>query len=239
MDAVQFSIARGDILGYLGPNGSGKSTTVKMLTGLLEPTSGDILFHGRPVREDLVGYKRAIGYVPEEAQLYSFLTGWEYLELIATLRNIPPRVFEAKTKAMLEAFTIYAYRDVTIGSYSKGMRQRIALISATMHNPDLLILDEPFTGLDVSSGIVLRQVIEQLAQAGKAIFFASPAIEVVERLSNQLVLLRKGKQIAAGNMAETLAQLGFTRLEDAFVQMAEQTDTAQTARNIVAAIEAA
>ncbi|MBI2687080.1 MAG: ABC transporter ATP-binding protein [Acidobacteria bacterium] len=239
VDAVQFSIARGDILGYLGPNGSGKSTTVKMLTGLLEPTSGDILFHGRPVREDLVGYKRAIGYVPEEAQLYSFLTGWEYLELIATLRNIPPRVFEAKTKAMLEAFTIYAYRDVTIGSYSKGMRQRIALISATMHNPDLLILDEPFTGLDVSSGIVLRQVIEQLAQAGKAIFFASPAIEVVERLSNQLVLLRKGKQIAAGNMAETLAQLGFTRLEDAFVQMAEQTDTAQTARNIVAAIEAA
>ncbi len=239
VDGVNFAISRGDVLGYLGPNGSGKSTTVKMITGLLEPSGGEILFQGRPVREDLTGYKRAIGYVPEEAQLYGFLTGWEYLELVATLREIPRRVFEGKAKAMLEAFTIYAYRDATIGSYSKGMRQRIALISATMHNPDLLILDEPFTGLDVSSGIVLRQVIEQLAAAGKAIFFASPAIEVVERLCNHLVLLRKGKQIAAGDMGETLAQLGYTRLEDAFVQMAEQTDTAQTARNIVAAIEAA
>lgn len=239
VDGVHFAISRGDVLGYLGPNGSGKSTTVKMITGLLEPSGGEILFHGRPVREDLTGYKRAIGYVPEEAQLYGFLTGWEYLELVATLREIPRRVFEVKAKAMLEAFTIYAYRDATIASYSKGMRQRIALISATMHNPDLLILDEPFTGLDVSSGIVLRQVIEQLAAAGKAIFFASPAIEVVERLCNHLVLLRKGRQIAAGDMGETLAQLGYTRLEDAFVQMAEQTDTAQTARNIVAAIEAA
>lgn len=237
VDCATFSIAAGDVLGYLGPNGSGKSTTVKMLTGLLAPTNGEILFHGRPVREDLIAYKRAIGYVPEEAQLYTFLTGWEYLELIATLRNIPPRVFEAKAKAMLEAFTIYEYRDAAIATYSKGMRQRIALISATMHNPDLLILDEPFTGLDVSSGIVLRQVIEQLAAAGKAIFFASPAIEVVERLCNQLVLLRKGRQIAAGNMADTLAQLGYTRLEDAFVQMAEESDTALTARNIVAAIE--
>ena len=238
VDAVNFSISRGDVLGYLGPNGSGKSTTVKMLTGLLEPTNGEILFQGRPVRDDLIAYKRAIGYVPEEAQLYGFLTGWEYLELIATLRNIPARVFEAKAKAMLEAFTIYTYRDATISSYSKGMRQRIALISATMHNPDLLILDEPFTGLDVSSGIVLRRVIEQLAAAGKAIFFASPAIEVVERVCGHFVLLRKGKRIAGGNMAETLAQLGYTRLEEAFVQMAEQTDTAQTARDIVAAIEA-
>ncbi|MFN0101677.1 MAG: ABC transporter ATP-binding protein [Bryobacteraceae bacterium] len=238
VDNVNFAIARGDVLGYLGPNGSGKSTTVNMLIGLLEPTNGEILFHGRSVRDDLIAYKRAIGYVPEEAQLYGFLTGWEYLELIATLRDISPRVFDAKAKAMLDAFTIYPFRDAAIASYSKGMRQRIALIAATMHNPDLLILDEPFTGLDVSSGIVLRQVIEQLAQAGKAIFFASPAIEVVERLCNQLVLLRKGKQIASGNMAETLAQLGFTRLEDAFVQMADQTDTAQTARNIVAAIGA-
>jgi len=238
VDSVHFSISAGDVLGYLGPNGSGKSTTVKMITGLLEPTTGEILFHGKPVRDDIVAYKQAIGYVPEEAQLYGFLTGWEYLELVATLRNIPPRVFAAKAKAMLEAFTIYTYRDATIASYSKGMRQRIALISATMHNPDLLILDEPFTGLDVSSGIVLRQVIEQLARSGKAIFFASPAIEVVERLCNQLVLLRKGQQIAAGDMAATLAQLGYSRLEDAFVQMAEQTDTAQTARNIVAAIEA-
>jgi ABC-2 type transport system ATP-binding protein len=135
VEAVSFSISPGDVLGYLGPNGSGKSTTVKMLTGLLEPTSGEILFHGRPVRDDLIAYKQAIGYVPEEAQLYGFLTGWEYLELIATLRNIPVRVFEAKANAMLEAFSIHPYRDATISSYSKGMRQRIALISATIHNP--------------------------------------------------------------------------------------------------------
>lgn len=239
VDDVSFSIFAGDVLGYLGPNGSGKSTTVKMITGLLEPATGEILFHGRPASDDIVAYKRAIGYVPEEAHLYTFLTGWEYLELIAVLRGLPLALFERKAKAMLEAFTIYTYRDAAIASYSKGMRQRIALIGATMHNPDLLILDEPFTGLDVSSGIVLRQVIEQLAAAGKAIFFASPAIEIVERLSTRLVLLRKGRQIAAGNMSETLNQLGFERLEDAFVQMAEQSDTAQTARNIVSAIQSA
>jgi ABC-2 type transport system ATP-binding protein len=239
VDDVSFTIGSGDVLGYLGPNGSGKSTTVKMLTGLLEPSSGQILYRGRPVGEDPIGYKRSIGYVPEEAQLYAFLTGWEYLELIATLRDLPRAAFERKAKAMLEAFTIYTYRDAAIASYSKGMRQRIALISATMHNPDLLILDEPFTGLDVSSSIVVRQVIEQLAQAGKAIFFASPAIEIVERLCNRLVLLRKGRQIAGGSMAETLRQLGFHRLEDAFVQMAEQSDTQQTARNIVSAIKEA
>ena len=239
VDTVSFSIAGGNVLGHLGPNGSGKSTTVKMLTGLLEPTTGEILFHGQPVKDDVVAFKRAIGYVPEEAQLYGFLTGWEYLEMVAVMREIPPAVFERKARAMLEEFTLYTHRDAPIASYSKGMRQRIALISATMHDPELLILDEPFTGLDVTSSIVLRQVIEKLAASGKAIFFASPAIEVIERMATHLVLLRKGRQIAAGSMAESLRQLGYDRLEDAFVQMAEETDTALTASNIVAAIQGA
>jgi len=236
VDSVSFAIEEGDILGYLGPNGSGKSTTVKMLTGLIEPTSGETLFRGRPVHADLTGYKRAIGYVPEEAQLYGFLTGWEYLKMVAVLRGLEPAVFKSKASALLEAFTLYPHRDAAITSYSKGMRQRIALISATMHDPDLLIRDEPFTGLDVTSSLVLRQVIERLAAAGKAIFFASPAIEVVERLRNRFVLLRQGRPIAAGSMTETLAQLGYSRLEDAFVQMAEEADTARTAAAIVDAI---
>ncbi len=161
VDRVSFTIDAGDILGYLGPNGSGKSTTVKMLTGLIEPTSGEILFRGRPAHADLTEYKRAIGYVPEEAQLYGFLTGWEDLEMVAVLRGLEPAVFTRKASALLEAFTLYPHRDAAIASYSKGMRQRIALISATMHDPDLLILDEPFTGLDVTSSLVLRQVIER------------------------------------------------------------------------------
>ncbi|MBM3786126.1 MAG: ABC transporter ATP-binding protein [Acidobacteria bacterium] len=236
---VSFSIGAGGILGYLGPNGSGKSTTVKMITGLLEPTAGEILHRGRRVRDDVVAFKRSIGYVPEEAQLYGFLTGWEYLEMVATLRAIPRATFERKAKALLEAFTLFTHRDAAIASYSKGMRQRIALISATLHDPELLILDEPFTGLDVTSSIVLRQVIERLAAAGKAVFFASPAIEVIERLANRIVLLRKGQQVAAGALSETLRQLGYTRLEDAFIGMAEETDTAKTAAQIVDAIRSA
>jgi ABC-2 type transport system ATP-binding protein len=177
---VSFSIQPGDILGYLGPNGSGKSTTVKMLTGLLEPTHGEIRFRGENINRDPVAYKRRLGYVPEEANLYAFLTGWEYLEMVATLRRLSPKEYRQKAKSLLEDFLMYPHRHSAISSYSKGMRQRILLIAALMHDPDVLILDEPFSGLDVSMTLVLRQVVKLLAAEGKAIFFCSPVLEVME-----------------------------------------------------------
>jgi ABC-2 type transport system ATP-binding protein len=160
---ISFQIAPGEILGMLGPNGAGKSTIVKMITGMLEPSRGAVLFHGDRIGTELSAFKRQMGYVPEQPDLYGFLTGWEYLELVATLRGLDPRRFREKASTMLEALTLYASRDAPIASYSKGMRQRIVLISALMHDPELLVLDEPFSGLDVTSALVIRHVVARLA----------------------------------------------------------------------------
>src|ERR1700722_19427812 len=199
---ISFSIRAGETLGVLGPNGSGKSTIVKMITGLVDPSRGHVLSRGERIEADPARYKRSFGYVPEQPDLYGFLTGWEYLDLVATLREIPPRIFREKAAAMLEGFTLYPHRDSPIASYSKGMRQRIVLIAALMHDPELLGLAEPFSGLDVSSAAVVRRVVEMLAAQRKAIFFSSPVLEQVEKLCSHLVLLKKGSVVAAGTLDE-------------------------------------
>ena len=235
---VSFTIRPGDILGYLGPNGSGKSTTVKMLAGLLEPTSGRVLYRGRNINDDLVAYKARLGYAPEEANLYTFLTGWEYLELVGTLRAMPRARLKEKADSMLRGFAMYAHRHSPISSYSKGMRQRIMLIAALLHDPEVLILDEPFSGLDVSMALVFRQVIRLLAQNGKAIFFCSPVLEVVEKICTHLVLLRKGEVVAYDATAEIRSQGLAPALEEAFLQLTEHVDADALATNIVAAVRA-
>jgi len=235
---VSFSIEPGEVLGYLGPNGSGKSTTVKMITGLLEPTRGEVLYRGRNISEDLVTYKARLGYVPEEANLYGFLTGYEYLELTGTLRELPLARLKEKAESMLQDFGMFPHRHSPISSYSKGMRQRILLIAALMHNPELLILDEPFSGLDVTMALIFRQVIKLLAQNGKAIFFCSPVLEVVEKICTHLVLLRKGKVVAYGAIDDIRAKGLTPALEEAFLQLTEHVDADALASNIVAAAAA-
>src|SRR5579883_2903331 len=143
---ISFAIRPGEILGVLGPNGSGKSTIVKMVTGLLDPTHGQVWFQGRRIDHEMSAYKRELGYVPEQPDLYGFLTGWEYLDLVATMRSIPQERFREKAAAMLQGFRLYESRDIPIHSYSKGMRQRIVLIAAFLHDPAVLVLDEPFSG---------------------------------------------------------------------------------------------
>src|SRR5947209_5406771 len=167
---VSFTIRQGEVLGYLGPNGSGKSTTVKVVTGLLEPTSGVVLFKNANIRDDLADYKRQIGYVPEEAHLYPFLSGLEYLELVGRLRGLPGRVIATRTASLLKLFAMYPHRHTTLVTYSKGMRQRILLISALLHNPELIIFDEPLSGLDVTSALIFRELIQALRREGKIIF---------------------------------------------------------------------
>jgi len=236
---VSFAIQPGDVLGYLGPNGSGKSTTVKMLTGLLEPSSGEVLFRGRNINNDLVGYKKRLGYAPEEANLYTFLTGWEYLELVGTLREMNPVRLKEKAEAMLEDFSMFPHRHSPISSYSKGMRQRIMLIAALMHDPEVLILDEPFSGLDISMALVFRHVIKLLARSGKAIFFCSPVLEVVEKVCTHLVLLRKGSVVACGAIDDIRSQGLAPALEETFLQLTEHVDAEGIAASVVAAAGAA
>jgi ABC-2 type transport system ATP-binding protein len=233
-----FSIRAGEILGVLGPNGAGKSTIVKMITGLLEPSRGAVCFHGQPVAGDLHRFKQSLGYVPEQPDLYGFLTGWEYLELAATLRGLSRRVFRERACAMLQGFTLYGSRDGLISSYSKGMRQRIVVIAALMHDPELLVLDEPFSGLDVTSALVLRRVIARLADGGKAIFFSSPVLEQADRLCTHLTILRRGAVVASGTMEEMKAGFGGQGLEDGFMQLTEQVDVDRIAQEIISAVAA-
>jgi ABC-2 type transport system ATP-binding protein len=234
---IGFTIRAGEILGVLGPNGAGKSTIVKMITGMVEPTHGAVLFHGERIDGGQLGaYKRRMGYVPEQPDLYGFLTGWEYLDLVATLRGLDRRVFREKAAAMLEGFTLYPHRDTPIASYSKGMRQRIVLIAALMHDPELLVLDEPFSGLDVTSALVVRTVVAMLAAQGKAIFFSSPVLEQVEKLCSHLVLLKKGRVVAAGTLEEVRDGFEGLGLEAGFMQITEQTDAERMAQHILSAV---
>ena len=235
---VSFSIRPGEILGVLGPNGAGKSTIVKMITGLLDPTRGAVLFHGERIDGQLARYKQSLGYVPEAPELYGFLTGWEYLDLVATLRGMDRRRFRDKASTLLKALTLYPNRDLPIGSYSKGMRQRIVLISALMHDPELLLLDEPFSGLDVTSAMVLRHVIAGLAAEGKAVFFSSPVLEQVDKLCTHLVVLKGGSVVASGTMREMNEGFAGLGLEAGFMQLTEQVDADRIAQEIVSSVRA-
>jgi len=235
---VSLRLEPGQVLGYLGPNGSGKSTTVKMLTGLLEPTRGRILYDGEDIHKNLVAYRRHLGYVPEEANLYPYLTGEEYLDIVGTLRAMSETRRKSRIAALLELFSLAPHRHVNIGTYSKGMRQRILLIAAIMDNPDVLILDEPFSGLDVTSALIFKTLIQSLRDRDKAVFFCSHVLEVVEKVCSQLIILRKGRVIAHGATNDVLGQIGQSTLEGTFLQLVEDRDVAKIARDIVDAVVA-
>jgi len=230
---VTFTLKPGQVLGYLGPNGSGKSTTVKMLIGLLEPTDGEVTHNGQNIHKDLPAYRKRLGYVPEEANLYPHLTGQEYLDMVATLRAIPDAGKNARINSLLELFSLWPHRYVALGSYSKGMRQRILLIAALMDNPDLLILDEPLSGLDVTSALIIKNVIQALSARGKSIFFCSHILEVVEKLCTHLIVLRKGQVIAHGATSEVRERIGTSSLEGVFLHLVEEKDVVKTANEIV------
>jgi ABC-2 type transport system ATP-binding protein len=230
---VSFAVRPGEILGYLGPNGSGKSTTVKMITGLMEPTRGEVLFHGANIKHDLVTYKKLLGYVPEEALLYPYLTGWEYLEFVGILRGMDQKLLRKRANALLELFLLFPYRHATIASYSKGMRQRVLLIAALMHDPEVLVFDEPLSGLDVTSAMIFRKLVKSLSRQGKIIFYCSHVLEVVEKLCSHLLILHKGKLVAHGSVSDVRNMTGLTTLEDSFSHLVQEQDAEQIAQDIV------
>lgn len=241
VSAVQdlaFTLRPGQVLGCLGPNGSGKSTTVKMLTGLLEPTHGAVLFNGRNIRDDLPAYRKLLGYVPEEALLYPYLTGWEYLELVGSFRSMPRRAMEQRIDSLLELFSLHSHRHASIGSYSKGMRQRILLIAALMDNPKIFIFDEPLSGLDVTSALIFKHLVHALGAEGKLVFYCSHVLEVVEKVCSDVLILRMGVVIAQDSVANIPHIVGES-LEDSFLRLVEDVDTVRAAQDIVAVMNAA
>ena len=230
---VSFRLEPGQVLGYLGPNGSGKSTTVKMITGLLEPTRGQVLFNGNSIRSDLPAYKSRIGYVPEEANLYPYLSGWEYLELVGCLRNLERKLLRRKIDELLELFSLRLYRHSPIASYSKGMRQRLLISAALLHDPDLLIFDEPLSGLDVTTALVFRKLVSTLAEQGKAILYSSHVLEVVEKVCTHVLVLYKGNVVAHESIDSIRNIASRPSLEEVFAELTHQSDTGETARGIV------
>ena len=219
---VSFALRPGEILGYLGPNGSGKSVTLKMLTGLIEPTGGSVLYSGVDVTGGNVEFRRRFGYVPEEPHLYPFLSGREYLELVAGLRDLPADIARPKINALLERFGLSDAAGQSISGYSKGMKQKTLLIAALLHDPEVVILDEPESGLDVGSILVLRDLLRLLAARGKAILYSSHIVEIVERLCTRVLVLGAGRVIVDGSVdaVRTITRSG--SLEEAFATLAAQ-----------------
>jgi len=219
---VSFTLAPGEIVGYLGPNGSGKSITIKMLTGLVEPTSGHVLYDGHDVTGGELAFRRRFGYVPEEPHLYPFLSGREYLDLVAGLRELPVRDAAQKIDALLDLFGLADSAAQSITAYSKGMKQKVLIIAALLHDPDLVILDEPESGLDVGSILVLRHLVRLLARRGKAVLYSSHVVENVERLCSRVIVLSAGRIVMDGDVdrIRTVAPSG--SLEEAFATLAAQ-----------------
>ena len=232
VDNVSFSARPGEVTGYLGPNGSGKSTTMKMITGLIEMTAGQILFQGKPIQDDLIAYKRRMGYVPEEPHLYNHLSGVEYLTMVAQLRGLADRESSERIDGLLHMLVLYDDRHASISGYSKGMRQKILIAAALMHNPELVLLDEPFSGLDVGSALVLRSLIQELAARGKVVLFSSHELDTVERVCSRVVILHRGKVVADDSMENLRSLMALPTLEKIFSELVVEQDTESMARQI-------
>ena len=233
---VSFTVGPGEVLGYLGPNGSGKSTTVKMIVGLMPPTTGAILLDGQDIQSDLPAYKAQVGYVPEEAHVYTYLTGPEYLRLTGRLRGLDVTVLERKIDRLLKLFGLDTDRHALLSAYSKGMRQKILLSAAVLHNPRILVLDEPASGLDVSTSLVLRGVVRTLAANGRLVFYSSHELETIEKISTRVIILRSGEVVADDSAARLRELTRAPSLEDVFSQLAVRESVEDLASALVETI---
>lgn len=239
ISGVSFRVDAGEIVGYLGSNGSGKSTTVKIITGLLQPNDGRVLFEGGNIREDLVRFRAELGYVPEEAHLYTYMSGLEYLQLTGRLRGMGERTIRTKAERLLRLFGLDSWQHSPISLYSKGMKQRVLISAALMHDPKLLVFDEPLSGLDVVSARLFKDLLQELAAAGKAILYISHSLEVVEQICHRVVVISKGRILANAAPTELTTLMKLPSLETAFAQLVQQQDTQAMAHELVAVMRGA
>ena len=230
---LSFQVGSGEIVGFLGPNGAGKSTTVKMITGLLRPNDGRVLFEGRDIHADLLAWRATFGYIPEEAHLYTWMSAMEYLQLVGRLRGMGERAIQEKAEAMLALLGLESWRFSPMSVYSKGMRQRVLMAAALMHDPRVLIFDEPLSGLDVLSSRLFRDLLQELAAAGKAILYISHVLEIVERMCDRVVVISQGKIVADAPPAALARLMELPSLEKVFAQLVRQQDTRSAAREMV------
>jgi ABC-2 type transport system ATP-binding protein len=236
LHAISFTLGRGEVVGLLGPNGAGKTTTIKIMAGILAPGGGVIKVAGLPLPERAVDVKQRIGYVPETAVLFESLTGQEFLELTGRLHGVAEETLQARIYAMLETFSLLSDRSSRLDSYSKGMRQKILIAAALLHNPELILLDEPLSGLDVNAAIMIKDLIAALAAGGKTILYSSHVLDVVEKVCDRVLIIHQGKLIADGSAESLKASTHESTLEDVFRSLTGSATVDPGVARIVAAI---
>jgi ABC-2 type transport system ATP-binding protein len=221
---ISFTLKKGEVMGLLGPNGAGKSTTIKILAGILAANSGRVIVAGLPLPEQAVQVKQRIGYVPETAVVFESLTGQEFLELSGRLHDVDEATLQARIASILETFNLSSDRVSRLDTYSKGMRQKILIAAALLHNPDLILLDEPLSGLDVNAAIMIKDLIAALASQGKAILYSSHVLDVVEKVCDHVLIIHKGRLIAGGTPEELKTSTGQSTLEEVFRKLTNAED---------------
>lgn len=230
---VSINLAAREIVGLLGPNGAGKSTTVKIIIGMMRANEGRVKFNGADIHDDMPGFRSKLGYVPEDAHLYTYLSGLEYLQLVGRLRGMRESLIEVKATHLLRLLQLESWQHSPISSYSKGMRQRVLIAAALLHNPQLLIFDEPLSGLDVVTARLFKDLLEMLARQGKAVLYISHVLEVVEQICNRVIVIAKGRVLADAAPSELTTLMSLPNLESVFAQLVQQQDTRSVAEEIV------
>jgi ABC-2 type transport system ATP-binding protein len=231
---INLDIYPGQVIGYIGPNGAGKSTTVKILCGIIQDYTGEIMVQGKSLNDNILEIKKMIGYIPELAELYDLLTPREYLSFIGKLYHLPDNTIEDRSKRMLDSFGLLSNIDQRMDSFSKGMRQKVLIASGLLHNPSIVILDEPLSGLDANAVIMIKELLHVLKQEGKTIFYCSHMMDVVEKVSDRIVLIDKGS-IIVNSTIEELRNNTNDSLEQIFSRLTYSGDPNKKADDLAAA----
>ncbi len=230
---ISIDINPGQVIGYIGPNGAGKSTTVKILCGLISDYTGEVIIRGIDVKKNPVEVKSLIGYIPEMAELYDVLTPMEFLRFMGELYNLPAAVAAGRAEKMLEAFGLGGNKDQRMDTFSKGMKQKVLITSGLLHNPDILILDEPLSGLDANSVIIVKDLLDKMASRGKTIFYCSHMMDIVEKVSDRIILIDEGRVVADGTFEELKMKDGDNTLEQIFAHLTADESLAEASNKLI------
>jgi ABC-2 type transport system ATP-binding protein len=238
LHGISFDIARGEVTGLLGPNGAGKSTTIRILTGILEPGSGSVEVDGFRLPDQAVEVKRRIGYVPEAAELYETLSAREFLELSGRLHDLEDRVLHPRIDALLDVFELADQGYAQLGSFSKGMRQKVLIAAALLHDPSVIFLDEPLTGLDVESAVLVKTLLASLAAEGRTVLYSSHVLDVVERICTRVLIIDKGTLVADGSPEALKARTQGTSLEAVYRDLTHAESAEPRVARVLRALQA-
>lgn len=234
---INLEVHKGEIIGYIGTNGAGKSTTIKIILGIVEGYRGEVRVLGQDIKSNPIEYKKRIGYVPEVAEIYDNLTAREYLTFIGSLYGMDYSKADEKAERLMMIFGIRDAYDTRINSYSKGMKQKVLLIASMLHNPDILFLDEPLSGLDANSVMVVKEILSTLSKQGKTIFYSSHIMDVVERISNRIILINNGQIAADGSFKQLKENSKEGSLEQIFNQITGFDEYETLANQFVSIVE--